>query len=906
MRKFLILIYFLIPYCCYAQFFDDFSDSATFKKNNWQGDISHFSIKEQNLRLVNKIVTTIGNIQSYLSAPVSLPSPICCWDFEAELNFNPSISNYARFYLIADKASLKTHPNGYFVQLGGSADEITLCRQEGTEIIPLLSVPQRLTARNSNTIKIHVLYSSGKWELSSCFNSEIEFQSHGSAVSILSARTGYLGWVCNYTKTYSSHFYLYQVIVSDCKTSPFPPINPDEKPTVPNDTVYIENGTQLIENDNGLKIDSVEVLDKNKLLIHFNHPINISKASISVDPKEYSLKLAPTQFHHIIHATIQPELKKNKDYYFIWSGIYDLNGKLFDGNTFSFRIEDNEVENPPVPPTALNIPSKFGELIITEIMANPKGSPGLPEAEYIELFNRTDRELLLENCTLYYATKKYPLPAYNLLSGNRVILCNESNSNMFHASIPVLAMPAFPILANTGKLIYLENKSGELLHWIEYSDKWYATSKQKSGGYSLEMIDTDYLYSSPLNWSGSTASAGGTPGMENGIARNNPDRERPFLINHLLNEDHQLILKFSKSMERTQLQKIIAETLGDLSIPIPVDYPKNSNFILSLPQDIVGENTTLQLSETYCIDQLPLYECGNLTFGKPDSVQKGDCCINELLYNTQGENAPFIELYNTSDKTIDLSTFSIAILGTDSVPIRVYPLFTETALFDAGAYALISPDPVSVFNTYGYHGTPKIIKLPVFPTLNTSSGNIALLNARGNCMESFYYHTFLHHPTLPSLVNVSLERREPLLSAHISQNWTSGDILTGFASPGYKNSADPEIPVDEQRQVSGNHHFKPLFETLRLETGIPESELVILYKMDEPECHLTATLYTSNGLKAVRLAHDVTLDLEGEITWTNEWRTARTQTPGLYLLLLEYFSLSGKSGKQKIVIPIVP
>lgn len=901
MRKFLILIYLLIPYCCYAQFFDNFSDPETFKKNNWQGNISHFSTKEQNLRLMNKLTSTVGTTQSYLSTSLSLPSPACCWDIEAELNFNPSISNYARFYLISDKAVLKALPSGYFIQLGGSSDEIALCKQDGDEITRLLFVPQRLTAKNSNSIKIRVLYSSGKWELFSWFNAETEFRKEGSATSPLSFKKGYLGWLCNYTKTYSSHFYLYRITVSDCENTVLPPTDPDEKPVIPNDTVYIPNGTQLIENAEDLKIDSIEVLEKNKLLIHFNHAINISKASIAINPKGYSLKLAPTQFYHIIHATIHPELKKNTDYYFIWSGIYDLNGKPFDGNTFSFRIEESVSG-----PDTVDTPAKFGELIITEIMANPKGSPGLPETEYIELFNRTDRDLTLENCTLCYATKKYSLPAYNLLSGKRVILCSESGSGAFHPSVSVLPMSSFPILANTGKLIYLENKAGELLHWIEYSDKWYASTLQKSGGYSLEMIDSDYLYSSEFNWSGSTAAAGGTPGANNSIARKNPDTERPFLINHQLNESKQIILKFSKSMECVGLHNIISQSFTGTFLLTPTDYPKNSDFTLSFPEQISAESTSLLLNETFCIDGLPLYDCGHLSFGKPDSIKKGDCCINELLYNTDAGSPPFIELCNLSGKPTDLSTLSIAILGTDSIPIRTYPLFTETALFEPDSYALISSDPISVFNKYGYHGTPKIIKLSLFPDLNASSGNIAIINSQNESLESLYYRTSLHNPGVSSLVGVSLERRDPLLSAHISQNWTSGDMATGFASPGYKNSADSEIPASEQRGVGEGEHFKTLFETLRLQSGFPESELVILYKMDEPEFHLTATLYTSNGVKAVRLAHDVLLDQEGEIAWPDEWRTARTKTPGLYLLLLEYFSLSGKAGKQKIVIPIVP
>lgn len=911
MRNFLILIAFFIPCGCFAQFFDDFSNVEQFQKNGWQGNSTRFSIAGGNLRLTHTPESTSGTFESYLAAPVTLPEADCCWEFHAELAFNPSASNYARFYLMADKANLTDALNGYFVQLGGSKDELKLCRQNGDTITSLLETPTRLTAKNSNELQVKVSYKAGKWELFSRLNSEKEFRKAGTATSELSLKKGFLGWMCHYTNSNSKRFYLYEVNQSDCSGIVTPtdpegePDLPEEDPNLPNDTVYIEKGTHLNEQEGDLKIDSVEIVGDAEFLIHFNHRLHLSKAVLLVSPETYRITLAPTQFTHIAFARITPAWRVNVEYYLFWENMYDLVGNRFDNNGFSFIIESEDANLPPNDMLE-NEPQTFGELIITEIMANPKGCVGLPEVEYVEILNRTDKALTLEGCVFYYGEKKYPIPTTNLGAGARTILCAAKNMDAFPAAIPVVGMPSFPILANAGKLIYLENRIGTLLHWIEYSDKWYASTQQKSGGYSLEMIDTQFLYSSAENWSGSIATTGGTPGAPNSIAANHADTERPHLKGHWINEARKPELSFSKPMNKAILEQFIAHNWYADACIQPLDYPYNTRFQIGISPSEIEGLPDLQLSNITCIDGLQLYDSPPLVFSDPDTLYKGAIGINELLYQPKKGDAPFVELYNLSDKRFDLKELSLATLDADSLPLRAYPLLTESALVEPGSYVVITPNPSSVFERYGYHGTPHIVKATGFPDAGSGSGNIALIDAKGRVLDKLYYRTSMHTSTLSSLLGVSLERRDLLVSATNVRNWTSGNRATGFATPGYKNSADSQIPDSDSREISGKKHFETLFKTLRLQTDSPESELVVLYDMEESGYKLTATLYTGSGLKVVRLATNLELESTGEIVWQSEWKTNRSASPGIYVLLLEYFLDNGKSGKQKIAISIVP
>ena len=920
MRNFLILICILIPYCCLAQFFDDFSDPSITKKNNWQGDLSVFIQSTDALRLINKNPASTGLNQSYVSAPFSMPGEEICWEFSLELLFNPTASNYAAVYLIADKPDLTASLNGYFIRVGGKDDELVLYRQSGVQITSLLTVPQRLTAKNSNEITIRVIRTRNGWQLFSLLNSETKLRSEGSVAepADFNSTKGYLGFRCTYTSTYATKFYFYEIGVSTCDNQPDGPDDSDN-PGNPGDTIYINQGTLLKEENEPLRIDSVQSLSEKQILLHFNHPVNISKAHILVNPISHTLKLAPTQYPHIVYGMMNPALVHGDTYTLLWANIYSLAGKLYEESlcwfTYSDAPSSPQEPDPPVTPTdpeepetdsPSDTPHAFGDIVFAEIMANPKGITSLPEVEYIELLNRTTRRLSLKGCRFFYNDKKYELPQMELDAKSRVILCHSSKSSLFRPDIPILAIPSFPILANVGKLIYLESPDGKLLHWIEYSDKWYADTKKKEGGYALEMIDPDFLYSSPRNWGACQAAAGGTPGKANSIEKENPDEEPVYLISHSLTAAQNLSFHFSKPIEKEALSDRIQSEVGDDFTLLSADYPRNTRYQVTLSEQLSPEDLSIRLDNLSCIDGVPLLNCGTLLFGDPDTLSSGSIGINELLVQPHPGSAPFIEIRNQSDKLFDLSDLFLTVLDADSLPITLYPVTAEATLCEPHSYVLISTDPLSVFDQYGYEGVPRIIAIPKLPPLPPSQGNLALTDRSGKIIESVYYHNSFHDSSLPSLTGVSLERRTLNQSALIRQNWTSGNRTTRFATPGYTNYADPELAENNRTEISEGDHFRLRHNKLRLNPDSPESELVLLYQFDRKGVRLNTTLYTATGLKVARLAVDCELELSGELIWKNEWRNRYSESPGIYVLLVEYASPEGINGKEKLAIPIIP
>lgn len=139
---------------------------------------------------------------------------------------------------------------------------------------------------------------------------------------------------------------------------------------------------------------------------------------------------------------------------------------------------------------------------INEIMADPKGLSLLPETEYIELQNQTDKALPLGGWRFSYGGKMTTLTDLSLPARGYVVLYRSGR--LIHVDAPGLGLPLdkFPSqLANTGKEIALYDASGVLIDAIAYG-------KAKPGVAWERVGDELYL---------SEDRRGGTPGSANSI-----------------------------------------------------------------------------------------------------------------------------------------------------------------------------------------------------------------------------------------------------------------------------------------------------------------------------------------------------------------------------------------------------
>ncbi len=155
MKNLAFISCFLFSLSLFAQFTDDFSDGDFTANPAWTGDVNKFLVNGDGQLQLNAPSET-GT--AYLSTP-STAIKDAVWEFWVKLNFTPSTSNYARFYLLSDNADLTASLNGYFLRIGygsGTNKELNLYRQNGSSSVRLTENPAFLGGLEPVDVKIKV------------------------------------------------------------------------------------------------------------------------------------------------------------------------------------------------------------------------------------------------------------------------------------------------------------------------------------------------------------------------------------------------------------------------------------------------------------------------------------------------------------------------------------------------------------------------------------------------------------------------------------------------------------------------------------------------------------------------------------------------------------------------------
>ena len=211
MRKHLLTFIFLVQSLIgFSQFSDEFSDGNLTNNPTWLGNIGSFEVDTTfKLHLNDSIANT-----SYLTIQ-SQAIINASWEFEIKLEFDPSTSNYAKVYLVADQEDLTTDLNGYFVKIGGESgtvDDVSLYVQNGNSNTKIIDGTDGLAA-NSPEFKIKVTRDAiGNWEL--FLDTSNTYFSEGITFDNNITISNYFGLNCKYTSTRSDKFWFDNFIVT--------------------------------------------------------------------------------------------------------------------------------------------------------------------------------------------------------------------------------------------------------------------------------------------------------------------------------------------------------------------------------------------------------------------------------------------------------------------------------------------------------------------------------------------------------------------------------------------------------------------------------------------------------------------------------------------------------------------
>ena len=855
------ILLFCLPISLISQLTDDFSDGDFTNNPSWIGQTDNFQINNEELQLNDSAAGSNNSSYLALSAPTSNEDPTV-WEFLVKLTFAPSASNYAIVYLNASQADLSADLNGYYVRIGGisgSDDAVELFRQDGASSTRLLSGTVGAVGGSQPLARIKVVRTEeGAWTLEADYTGGTNFQLEGMATDDTYPMGTYFGFVCNYTSSRSSNFFFDDVRIDPIFQDNIPPSLSGAAATASN-TVELEfNEPVQVPNNSSVSIDG-----------GIGNPTNISAGS--------------TPNH--LQLTLGNMLVNQQSYSVTVEGIQDVNGNaggMEMANFTFFNIQTAE-EN---------------DIIVTEIMADPNPAIGLPEAEFVELYNRSDKVIQLSTLGLSTGGSPKSLPDINLLPDSYIIVCDEDEAAAFETFGAVAAIPSFPSLTNGGDDVLLVDEDGNTIFQVSYSSAWYQDFEKASGGYTLELIQNDGPYICSGNWRASEDPAGGTPGKVNSLAGTAPDTEGPSLIQAVAVSDFEVIVVFNEELDPAVANNVANYTI-EPALPInfvSLQSPENKQVVLIL-NGAVQEGTvyTIRIGNeiTDCIGN-PIGNNNSIQFGLTVTPEPGDIVINELLFNPATGGKDFVELYNRSDKIFNLRNLRLGNLNLASGNIGG-PIESDFLLFPEG-YVVITEEPGDILNRYDVPSPFAMIKNSL-PSLPDDEGNITLATPSNVVIDSFQYDKDLHSPLLDDVNGVSLERISPDRPTNESGNWHSAAATVGFATPTYKNSQliDTTQAADNNDIIFlPNPRFSPDSDGF-------EDVLLIQYEVEKPGFVMNLHVFDAQGRLIHRLVRNEILATSGSFKWDGSINLGEKARTGIYVLWAEIFQPDGGIRRQKEV-----
>jgi hypothetical protein len=828
-----------------AQVSDDFADGEFSSNPTWTGNTNVFIVNSsQQLQLNNVNAAT-----SYLSIPHGLSNlQNHEWRFWLKQNFSPSSSNFGKVYLSADNNDLNLVQNGYYLQFGeaNATDAIRLFKLEnGISTLLCSGIDGQIA--NSFTVGIKVvLTSSNVWELYADLSGGMNYGLQGSFtdLNVLSGTT--FGYLCTYTASNATKFYLDDVYIGS-------PVLDVQPPQLLQATAISSGQIDALFNE-ALSASSATEL-ANYAIIPFNSFVSVQQDALN-----------PA----LVHLNTTFPLVNGNTYTLSTANLSDLSGNISANQTvnFNFLVSDTAIK---------------GDVIISEFFPDPSPVIGLPEVEYVEIFNHSSKVFHLLDWTISDGSSNGTIGDYWLLPGSYLVLTANANIGMF---TNVAGVISFPSLNNSGDQLILSNQLGTQIDQFNYTDDWYQDNSKKDGGYSLERILLDDPCSNFDNWKASNDLTGGTPGTINSVFSAAPDQSKPSFSSLIALNPNFLEVTFTEGMDSSSLSNAFILTTPNLSIQQTYVQGVNDN-PNGPPQLIIQFNENFTASTPYDIQIGPVSDCwqnDTTLYGQfilPEQAVAGDIVVNEILANPINGGQDFIELYNRSSKVIDLKDWQFANFYNDTIAnLKTIP---SHFILEPMSYVAISEDTNFLLLNYPSTIPGRLIEMDM-PSYNIDSGTVYLLKD-GEQIDRVSYNSDWHFSLLDNTDGVSLERLLPDALSNQATNWHSAAESIGFATPGRINSQFQFGETTESISLQ-NDVFSPDLDGF-------EDVLMVNYSFSKAGLLGKARVFDDIGREVKTIFSNELLATSGFFSWDGILNEQVKAPIGVYILLVEVFSTDG-------------
>ncbi|WP_162944595.1 lamin tail domain-containing protein [Flavisolibacter nicotianae] len=544
-------------------------------------------------------------------------------------------------------------------------------------------------------------------------------------------------------------------------------------------------------------------------------------------------------------------------------------------------------------------PARF-DVVITEIMADPSPVVGLPNAEYIEIKNTSSFALPLNGWRLSDKTSTVILLTPLVLQPDSlVILCSTGNALPLSAYGRTIGIASFPSLDNDGDTLILRSPQNKIIHAVGYAADWYRDETKAAGGWSLEIIDPQNPCTGMENWKASTHARGGTPGSPNSVNGSHADSRPPQLKNASVEDSVTVNLVFDEPLDSTSAAitanyRLPGHTIVAATPVPPLFQSVRLRLTEALQPGAVLEVTTSNVSD--CAGN-SIGSYNRARVGRPQPVSPADVVINEILFHPRPGSPDYVELYNRSNKVIDVSTLSLANRNSSGAVAALKKISVSPFYLFPGDYLALTENKAALALQYFVRNEDAVLQLASLPSYPNDKGTVVLQGDNGTQIDEVVYAKEWHFALISDDAGVALERIDPDAASQSAGNWHSAASTAGYGTPGYVNSQYRQAETVKATVSISPAIFSP-------DNDGRDDIAQISYQVAERGYVANVFLFDAAGRMVKHLVKNDLLATSGTWTWDGLGENSNRLPIGTYIVFTEIFTLEGrkKSFRNTIVL----
>ncbi len=516
-------------------------------------------------------------------------------------------------------------------------------------------------------------------------------------------------------------------------------------------------------------------------------------------------------------------------------------------------------------------PPTRGSLIVAEVMPDPTPPIGLPESEYIELYNRGSRAADLTGCTVADATgERLPLPRVVVPPGQWLLLVPTPRRAAFGPGARGVPMST-PWLNDDADSVVLRRADGQLISAAHYRTDRGPVEGRAGSGRSLERTDLATPCDDPALWQPSRDPSGGTPGAPNSLNIPLADATPPRVTTWSAPGPSQVLLSFDGPLDSasaaTPANYRLSYPSGMTLTPLLATLVGASRVELLLPAPLDSQRvTTLVIRDVADCPGNVLSQAIELQLLRLRAPRPGELILNELLAHPAVSGSRYVELRSTAAVGIDAAGCRL-LRARGSVELELDS--AEALPLVPGAVRALTADAADVVTRFTPPFDAAISQTAELPAIGDDGDVLSLLSPTGALLDLLDYRPALHSRLLNYLRGVALERVD-------ATRWQSA-AGPRYGTPGYVNSRAEQAGLG-------------LGIRLERETFSPDGDgrddvLTVVLEGAPADALLTLDVADVQGRLRRSLVRRLLMPTVGQLTWDGRDDQGALLAPGIYILI---------------------